>query len=177
MVTTTILDCCGYINKTFCWANKVFFTVKALLGLLCRIKTRVSITVDSATRNALFLLHKYRFGQLGRPEPYQTIFVGMLYSCLKVFLYSPCKKLERLRSAVHPLRFSAQTPSRIADLARLSFEEGDDPSNDPIMVQKMWWYNNTMLKESILNRKMFSLRSRRWKGANSCMSIFQKKNR
>jgi len=27
IVTLTILVCCGYINKTFCWDNKVIFTV------------------------------------------------------------------------------------------------------------------------------------------------------
>jgi len=28
IVTPTILVCCGYIKKTFCWGNKVFFSVR-----------------------------------------------------------------------------------------------------------------------------------------------------
>jgi len=39
IVTTTILVCWGYINKTFCWGNKVFFSVSLIfLNCLLRLK-------------------------------------------------------------------------------------------------------------------------------------------
>jgi len=32
IVTSTIPVCWGYINKTFCWGNKVIFSVRNLRG-------------------------------------------------------------------------------------------------------------------------------------------------